>query len=200
MATCVKYYFMVHDYTPSLYDYYLNVVKEHTLVFYKGAFDERVISEISQSIRRRLLQSSSVNKRLFSVFIELAQNIAFYSAERNILNNKNKGSGIGLLVINEHNDFFTIKTGNLVENKDSFRLAAKCANINSLNRDGLRQLKRRQRNQPSVNKDSGNIGLIQIALLGNSPLRIDLKTVDNRYSFFSLEIDIHKKTMLEEDI
>lgn len=191
---------MVHHYTLSLHDYYISVVKDNTLVFYKGAFDEKVIAEISHGIRKRLLTHLSASRKVFSVFIELAQNIAFYSAERNIINNKIKGSGIGLLVIDEHEDYYTIKTGNLVANKDSIRLASKCSTINSLNRDGLRQLKRRQRNQPSINKDSGNIGLIQVALLGSSPLRTHLQIVDNNYSFFSLEIDVYKNQVIENEL
>ncbi len=189
---------MLNSYNLSLHDYYISVVRDNTLVFYKGAFDEKVISEVSQSIRRFLVDSSVVSKKLFSVFIELAQNIAFYSAERNIINNRTHGSGVGLLIIHEYSDYYTIKTGNLVGNKDSIRLAHKCATINSLNRDGLRQLKRRQRNQPSVNKDSGNIGLIQVALLGNSPLRMSLQNVDDNYSFFSLEVDIFKNLSHED--
>ena len=190
---------MAQQYILSLHDYYLSVIKDNILVFYKGAFDEKIIAEISHHIRKKLQNNYFVSKKVFSVFIELAQNVAFYSAERNIINNKVKGSGVGLLVIHEYEDFYTIKTGNLVSNKDSIRLAAKCSTIISLNRDGLRQLKRRQRNQPSINKDSGNIGLIQIALLGNSPLRTHLQTVNNHYSFFSLEIDIHKNPFVEEE-
>lgn len=190
---------MAQQYTLTSHDYYLSVAKDNTLVFYKGAFDEKVIAEISVHIRKKMISNHFVSKKVFSVFIELAQNIAFYSAERNIINNTVKGSGVGSLIIHEYEDFYTVKTGNLVGNKDSIRLAAKCSTIISLNRDGLRQLKRRQRNQPSTNKDSGNIGLIQIALLGSSPLRTHLQTVDNNYSFFSLEIDIHKKAALEEE-
>ena len=78
---------MEQDYTLSLCDYYINIAQNNTLVFYKGAFDEKVISEISQNIRKKLVTSPAVNKKVFSVFIELAQNIAFYSAERNIINN-----------------------------------------------------------------------------------------------------------------
>jgi hypothetical protein len=190
---------LLNSYNLSLHDYYISVLKDNTLIFYKGAFDEKIISEVSQNIRRFAVGSSVVGKKLFSIFIELAQNIAFYSAERNIINNKLHGSGVGLIIIHEYSEHYTVKTGNLVGNKDSIKLAHKCSAINSLNRDGLRQLKRRQRNQPSVNKDSGNIGLIQVALLGNSPLRMNLQNVDDNYSFFSLEIDVLKNAYIEDE-
>lgn len=190
---------MVHPLVLPLHDYYIQVVRDNTLIFYKGSFDEKVIAVVSQSIRRNVTENPSVAKKVFSVFVELAQNIAFYSAERNVINNQTKGAGIGLVVVNDYPSHYTIKAGNLVTNKDSIRLATKCTSINSLNRDGLRQLKRRHRNMPSVNKDSGNIGLIQVALLGNSPLRINLQTIDANFSFFSVEIDVLKNPLNEEE-
>jgi hypothetical protein len=190
---------MVHSLVLPLHDYYIRVVRDNTLVFYKGAFDDKVIAVVSQSIRKNITDNAAVAKKVFSVFVELSQNISFYSAERNVINNKLQGAGVGLVLVNDYADYYTIKAGNLVSNKDSMRLATKCSSINSLNRDGLRQLKRRHRNMPSQNKDSGNIGLIQVALLGNSPLRINLQTVDSNFSFFSIELDILKVTANDED-
>jgi hypothetical protein len=189
---------MTHLANLSLHDYYINVNRSNTLVFYKGAFDEKVIAEISQKIKKLLNVNPYLSKKIFSVFIELAQNISFYSAERNIIT-KNQSSGVGLIMLNEHADYYTVKTANFVTTRDTLRLAAKCETINSLSREDLRAFKRRLRNQPSSHRDSGNIGLIQVALLGTGNLRIELTNINEHLSFFTLELDVSKQVLSEDE-
>jgi hypothetical protein len=189
---------MTHLASLSLHDYYINVNRANTLVFYKGAFDEKVIAEISQKIKKLLNVNPYLSKKVFSVFIELAQNISFYSAERNIIT-KHQSSGVGLIMLDEHAEYYTLKTANFVTTRDTLRLAAKCETINSLSREDLRAFKRRLRNQPSSHRDSGNIGLIQVALLGTGKLRIELTNINEHLSFFTLALDVSKHVQAEDE-
>ncbi len=182
----------------SLHDYYKNINRANTLVFYKGTFDEKIIAEISQKIKRLLHNNPYLSKKVFSVFIELAQNISFYSAERNVINRK-ESSGVGLIMLEDFPQHYTLTTANLVSTRDTLRLAAKCETINSLSREDLRAFKRRLRNQPSSHRDSGNIGLIQVALLGTGELRIDLTNINENLSFFTLALDISKEVQEDEN-
>ncbi|NJO01356.1 MAG: hypothetical protein HC880_06420 [Bacteroidia bacterium] len=131
----------------SLFDYYTPTAnKDNIKVCYKGPVTEIVISEISQDIRRKFADQPQVKRKLFSVFIELAQNISFYSAERILYGDRN--DRVGTILITETDEHFTFSCGNLVEKEDIIDLVEKCETINGLDRDGLRELKRNERSGP----------------------------------------------------
>ncbi len=180
-----------------LKDYYVPT-ENNLILFYKGAFTEKTIAELNLGIKKLLGGETYLNKRVYSIFIELAQNISYYSAEKNLLHGQNESAGVGTITIKESPTHFVIFAANLVKIVDAFKIASKCKTINSLSRDDLRGYKRRLRNQPSPSGSNGNIGLIQVALLANSTLHYEINTVDNEYSFFSIEVYIAKNLVEEE--
>lgn len=176
----------------SLLDYYSVMTKENILISYKGPFTDSVLAEITANIRTNLNLYPQVSKKLFAVFIELAQNISYYSSERNYIEGKEDSPGIGTIVIKDEGDFFTLVTGNLINKKNTQHLVEKCKLINSLSRDELREYKRKQRNEPSSEFDGGNIGLIQVALTSNSAINLEIKELSDEYSFIVFAIDLDK--------
>jgi hypothetical protein len=171
---------------------------EDILISYKGPFDKNILSYIGNYIRVIIQKDPKLSKKIFSIFIELAQNISFYSAEKNKLTEVMKG--VGILVISEFPDYFTFASGNIVHNRDIIPVIEKCEIINSLDREGLRRYKREQRNLPHGENDGAHIGLIQVALTSANPLDIEVNPIDNKTSFFSIEVKVDKnKTDSDED-
>jgi hypothetical protein len=126
--------------------------------------------------------------------MELAQNVWLYSAE-SCKTASGRRLGMGTLVIGEFGDSYTFVTGNVVRNSDIEPVIEKCEIINSLDRDSLSEYRREQRRLGGDKKNSGNIGLIQVALTAESPLDIELTPVSDNESFFSIAVKI-KKTVL----
>lgn len=176
----------------NLYEYH-NLFNQDIQVSYKGPIDERILSVIGYYIEVILGKYPQASKKIFKIFIELAQNVSFYSAEKNALRHE-KTIGAGTLVIGEFGKFYTFVTGNLVKNEDVIPLLEKCEIINSLDREALRQYKREQRKLPPGAKGGGNIGLIQVALTAACPLDVEVTPVDEDYSFFSLAVKVDKES------
>lgn len=178
----------------SLYEYH-NLLHQNILVSYKGPIDERIMSVIGENIE--IVTQSSTEKaknKIYKIFMELAQNVWLYSAERSRIT-ADKKIGTGTLVIGEFGNYYTFVTGNLVKNTDIIPVIEKCEVINSLDRDALREYRREQRRKASEGKpNSGNIGLIQVALTAESPLDIELTPVNDDESFFSIAVKIAKKS------
>lgn len=174
-----------------LKDYYVPT-ETNVILFYKGAFTEKAIAELNLGIKKLLGGESYLNKRVYSIFIELAQNISYYSAEKNMVYGQNDSAGVGTMTIDDYPTHYRIFAANLVRMVDAFKIASKCNTINSLSREDLRGYKRRLRNQPSSSGSNGNIGLIQVALLANTKIHYEIKTVDSEFSFFSIEVYISK--------
>ncbi len=175
----------------NLYKYYISFNHDVQLS-YKGPIDEHILSVISKYIEVILRKNPIASRKIFKIFIELAQNISYYSAEKNILTN-DKEIGSGTIVLGELDEFYTFTTGNMVRDKDIIPIIEKCEYINSLDRDALRKYKREQRKKPSGPKGGAHIGLIQVALTSANPLDVEITSIDDEFSFFSIAVKVLKE-------
>jgi hypothetical protein len=81
-----------------LFNYY-NQVKDHNiLISFKGALSQEILVEMGDFIKNKISIDKKI-KKIFAVFIELAQNIMHYSEEREIV--KGKSYGIGVITFTE---------------------------------------------------------------------------------------------------
>jgi hypothetical protein len=171
-------------------DFHRNL-DQNIALSYKGPIDEKILQTIGFYIEGFLSNHPKAGKKIFKVFVELAQNISYYSAEKSIFKG-DKEIGSGLFLIAESDDAYTFITGNLVKNDDINSIIEKSEKINSLDREELREYKREQRKLPSGPKGGAHIGLIQVALTSANPLDIEISPVDDEQSFFSLAVKIDK--------
>ena len=162
-------------------------------MLYKGPFNNHVLSVFTKYIEGIIKKHPQISRKIFSIFIELAQNIAFYSAEIAIIDEEEKTAGIGTIVIGEQDNLYNFFTGNAVKNSDITPIIDKCEIINSLDRDGLRRYKRQQYKLPPGKRGTAHVGLIQVALTANNQLDIEVSPIDNDTSFFSINVKVNKK-------
>lgn len=166
-------------------------VMENTVISYNGPFDAQVLSVIAENIEYSLSNNPRVSKKIFKIFIELAQNISYYSAEKQ-KNEEGNYFGVGILILRELDDHYSFSTGNMIDNKSVLPVLQKCETINILDRDKLRQYKRKLRNMPSGVPGGGNIGLVQVALTADHPLEYDVIALDDEKSFYILNVRVNK--------
>jgi hypothetical protein len=168
---------------------YHSLFNQNVQISYKGPFESKVLSVLGNYIRFTIGKNPKASKKIFNIFIELAQNIAHYSAEKNLFGVE---EGVGSLVIAEYSDYYAFSTGNIVKNEDVIVIIEKIELINSLDREQLREYKRVQRNLPQREKGNANIGLIQVALTSANPLDIEVTLIDDKYSFFAITVKVDK--------
>lgn len=182
----------------SILDYNELLEKDHILICYKGPFLERVLTLMGEKINILMNEGPRLNKKIFSIFLELAQNVAYYSEERyREGNGSEKTYGKGTFLISESKSHYTLTSANLIKNSWVQEILDKSEMINKLDVDGLRKLKRELRNQPRHEGQlGGNIGLVDIALKAGSSLNVEITKVDDQHSFFSLAIDVFKEVVL----
>lgn len=164
--------------------------EERTLLSYNGAFDGRVLSVIAGKIESTISNDPDIGRKVFKIFIELAQNIAYYSTERG--GSIEKATGKGILILREHKDYFSCSTGNMAKPVEVKELIQKCETINILEREELREYKRKLRSMPPSKKGGGNIGLVQVALIASNPLNYKVIPIDDENSFYIVNVKINK--------
>ena len=174
----------------NLVEYYFRS-KHNVIVSYKGPFDKNAMILMGNYIRGIISMNPLASKKVFKVFIELAENISQYSAEKNIIGDY-LGAGVGSLVIVEFPDYLQIVTGNLIDNENIGPVIDKCELINTLDKEGLRKLKREQLKHNDSTRRGADIGLIQLAITSDNPLDIEIHPIDNKCSFFTIRVKINK--------
>lgn len=175
----------------SNYDQLLIKKDPESLVSYKGPITPSVIATISSQLRKKDNISEKVTNRLFSIFIELAQNMQYYSSE--VIRYANEEEKIGWIQIFEKCDRYELNCGNALEQEKVRKLAKHCEIINQLNRRELRELKRKRRKTKlDKSKKGAGIGLVQVAILAENPLEVNTLELGKQYSCIVLKITINK--------
>ncbi|MEO1654664.1 MAG: SiaB family protein kinase, partial [Bacteroidota bacterium] len=134
--------------------------------------------------------------RAFSIYMELAQNILYYSPEKIKLYQHEESVGAVLLLEKDKHYFFSC--ANLIENDKLEDIVGHCEMINSLNRKALRDYKRAQRKAPAKKYSKGaGIGLIQVSITARNPILVEFKKIDKFYSLFALTTLISQENQPE---
>ena len=173
----------------NLFEYH-NFFDRDIILSYKGPFHCDVLAVIGKYIDVYFNHNPKASRKMFKIFIELAQNIAEYSAEDSQI--KNRTAGIGTIAIGEAEDFYILATGNLVKTNEIGSIIDKYKIINSLNHEDLRKYKIEQRKQANSNIDNSNIGLIQVGLITDQPIESEAIPIDDTHSFFTVSVKINK--------
>jgi|JI81BgreenRNA_FD_contig_91_654305_length_1504_multi_9_in_0_out_0_2 hypothetical protein len=177
----------------SFFHHYLSLSDEDVIISYKGPMSDVIIHEISKEIQAKFAQDPKSGKKIYSIFMELAQNIFFYSSESTTLGGNTYR--IGSIVLSQENDNYVLTAGNIVDKKWIPVLWDKCEMINSMDREALRKLKFEQKDTGELsteNSKGAGIGLIQIALTSAQPISIEFRDINDHKSFFALSVSVKK--------
>jgi len=137
-------------------------------------------------------ESDRVKRRVFHVMVESLQNITKHASPAGEISEKEKGRGI--FVVKRGREFYTIITGNLTSNESTKELTEILDKVNSLNKDELNDLYKKQIKNGRKLSDRGGAGLgfIDIVRKTGNPIDYNIvPTEDNINSFFILGVKIN---------
>ncbi|MBN1949644.1 MAG: SiaB family protein kinase [Bacteroidales bacterium] len=168
----------------------MDIPKEN-LISYHGPINIDLVSFISNYLKQYIKADNSVIGRIYKVLIELIQNVSYYSADQ-YSNLRSFGSGIGWFRIDAQNECFTITTGNKILKEHGPILLKNSEEINALDEEALRDLKRKTRSQANIRDIGAHIGLIQTGLITGNNLEIKVEPIDNEFSFLIISASVNK--------
>lgn len=176
----------------NFFEYHTLISHDNIILSYKGPLTDTLLSELSKDVREKFNNSRKTGKKVFSIFMELAQNVLYYSRE---MDGFDGGDKVGILAVSQIGDHYSVMTGNMIPADSVPKLVAKCEKINSLDRDSLRAYKRELRDSPPHTGSKGaGIGLVQVALTANNQLDAQMEQVDDDHYMFLLTVKIPKNS------
>lgn len=175
-----------------LLDYYNNNKKNNIILSFKGAVSQEILVEIGSIIRNQFDIHKSI-KKIFAVFVELAQNIMHYSAESEFSLREGKDVGVGIIIFSENEDYFYITSGNVVGTKKGKKVVEKIEKVNEMSADELKTYYKEQRRKPQADGSKGaGLGFIDIARKSNQKIDYQLKETEDGNSFLVLSVKFSK--------
>lgn len=179
-----------------LFDWYKNIQGSNIFFAINGTISHSLLVEFGEMIKSRLFQieeERQVIKKVFAIFVELAQNLMNYSSAKVKIINTDKYVGSGIILLRENADCYEVISGNLVRNSKIDMIRSKCDYINSLNKTELKEYYKAEKRKP-LNKEtlSAGIGLIDIVRKANNPIKFMANQKDENLSFMELSIKIMK--------
>jgi hypothetical protein len=172
--------------------------QENSLLIYKGAFTVNLISILGNQIRLLPEIDFKTIQKLFRVFMELTQNVSYYSTE--IVEVKSGTScGSGWVSMQNFDDYLRISTGNRIKSEHGPKLINYCNEINSFNDLQLRKLKRDIRSQAMERDTGAQVGLIQTSIISGNKLDFRVLPDDKGGKFFIISTKTSKELSAELD-
>ena len=179
-----------------LLEYYKKMCERNIVLDFQGAISQELVVGMAELLKNKSSQDfgrSIMVKKLFSIFIEMAQNIALYSAERLHLDDRHGDVGAGIIVVTEENKIYTITSGNLVKKEAISKIIEHCQKINGMEKEELRKFYKAQiKSSRERGKKGAGVGLIDIARKSGNAIRYGVIQVDDINSFLVLSVKIHR--------
>jgi hypothetical protein len=135
---------------------------------------------------------SNTRKRIFSILVEIIENVAKHSAGRE----EEKKYGMPVAMIRLESNTYIILTGNLISNDAIESLKEKLDTINSTNKSGLKELFRNSLfHQTEGTESTGNMGLIDMARKSGNKLMYKFEKINEMYSYYILEVRVEDRVV-----
>ncbi|HQT25527.1 MAG TPA: SiaB family protein kinase [Burkholderiales bacterium] len=152
------------------------------LFFYNGYFSQNIIAAMADAVRHRLesqAEKGSTMRKVFSTFIEMAQNIIHYSADNLTDENaRDREMRFGTVTLGRQGESYFVVCGNVVPADAVSHLSEKLNSIRSMSSDEIKAAYRETLRSESESGSKGaGLGLLTMARDSTQPIE---------YSFVNL--------------
>ena len=172
--------------------WYSKVNTGDVVLDFRGVVTSELITQLLDEAEAKLegVESNGKMKRkVYNVLVESLQNL-FHHSIHNVLNGDITRKYAGF-VLKKNPSGFVVSTGNFVENDKIKILKDRINQINSLSKEELKALyKMILNNLEFSEKGGGGLGMIDMAKRTGSKLGYEFFNVDEKYSFYQLNIKI----------
>jgi len=144
------------------------IVEDDGIVFltYGGAFSQELISALTEALEKETSQndiSIGVSSNIFTIFIELSQNMMNYSKTSKVNDREISPGGLIIVSKDESGNYF-VDSQNIISINDKETIEPKLQDIKSLDKDGIKKRYRElRRSGKNTHAKGGGIGFYEIA-------------------------------------
>jgi len=174
------------------------LVEEDGIVFltYGGFLSQALISGMTEALEKEA-ELNELNmgdaSNIFTIFIELAQNMMNYSKEKSVDSTEKKAEGLIIVGRDKEGNYY-IHSQNIVALEDKEKIEPKLIEIKTFDREQIKQkYKELRRSGANTHGKGGGIGFYEIAKRCNE-IEYEFKQInENKFYFYFKTTIITKK-------
>jgi hypothetical protein len=178
----------VQGFLEFVYDFYKTMKAHEITLVYEGEITHQItkaFTSLTESNMSKDLESNTVQRKVFHVMVECLQNISKHADT--FTNNDFTYSGRGIFMVSKGKDEYNVTTGNVIDNNKTEDLRSLLEQINSLDKEGLKELYKTQMKEGRLSEKGGaGLGFIDIARKTGQKLIYHFLPVSDNSSFFLL--------------
>ena len=177
---------------PDLFAMRQSYNSQRIMLCFNGPFSRSLIEEIGNALRNYLQGENAPPGSatdVFSVYIELAQNIRHYAAQHGYSDIESSAT---VVIGRDDDDHYVVCAGNLVEHDDGASLVARIQELAAMDKAALKAAYKEQlrRPRPEGAVTGAGLGLIDMARRAARPLACSLRDTGEGRAFISLQVVI----------
>lgn len=175
-----------------VYNMHKIMIENSLILVYEGEFTQDIVKSVLSMAEKNLDyvgDELTVKKKVFNIAVECLQNICKH-ADKASANNEEKSA---IFMIAKSEGHYSVVSGNAIDNDTIDVLKSKIELINSLDKEGLKNLYKEML-QSAVLSDKGGAGLgfVDIARKSGNKLECHFEPVDLNTSFFCFSTQIKR--------
>ena len=169
-----------------LFEFRQQLLHQGVIFSFCGQVTQELTEAIGDAVRSHVQMEqgrSGQTNKVFSVFIEMVQNISHYAAV-----GEEKPDGV--VVIGRNDDGYYVHCGNLIGHAEQGRLEENLSRIRGMSRDELKAYYREKRRRgPDESSMGAGLGFIEIARQATD-LSFQFRPVNDDTVFFSIKVSV----------
>ncbi len=177
-----------------IFDLHRTMMSQKLILVYQGDFTQETTKSILAMAERNIDSSgedASIKRKVFNVMVESLQNIVKHSDE---LVDGETHSHAAIFLIGRENNKYTIMAGNPIRKVNVAALDEKLQHINSLDKDGLKELyKEIIKNTTISEKGGAGLGFVDMARKSGAKIEFEFPEMSAEYCFFCLKVNVPRE-------
>lgn len=174
------------------YDFKQSIDSKGIIFSFSGYVSEGILFALGEALKQKMTADetdANTTKKVFSVFVEQAQNVIRYSSDKQEgdVGRKIELSS-GVITVGREDDKFFVICANVVEKADVEKLKERLQMLRTMDKEQLKaHYKEKLKEPPEAQSKGATIGLIEIARRASEPIEFDFADIDDKNSFFCLK-------------
>ncbi len=177
----------------NIHDFYNMMEDGNIMLSFKGEVTSDLLTSILQIMESKmdtLDEPPKIKKKVYNILVECLQNLYHHIDEDDALTAANEKTALFMIRKNEDGEY-SIMTGNYIVNENVGMMKTRLDKINGMDKDELKDYYKEVLNNGEMSaKGGGGLGMIDIARKSGKKLDYDFLPIDDKFSFFSLNVKI----------
>ena len=175
-----------------IFDVYKQMERNDILLAFKGEVTSDLLSSVFQIMETKmdnLNEDPKLKRKVYHILVEILQNLYHHLDEISEQDGDINKSAI-FTVGKKDSDYFIV-TGNFIINENISAFKSRLDEVNSLSKEELKEFYKKTLNNGQMSKKGGGgLGMIDIARKTGQKLDYNFLEIDNKVSFFTLNIKV----------